>query len=741
MTHTKQIQFIFLLSFFFFLFSCSRLQQPAVESPVIDSLAKRCHTLLLDLQTDSLRDVAEVYMKTSTKHSEPFFKARQYYINSYFNARDYDKVLSLLSETEQMPHFNDYPGIVCDYMYTRARAFQYSKRYQEAIESFKQCLALNPKEEAQKKKLLPSILSAMTQLMNTYIISGNIKKGYHYFLELKECPTPIIQHLALRDLYSHLGYLAFQSGHSKEAYEITDSVFVLPLHESTPEKLFRDYSYASVVFYNHPDRKETVIKWLEQAIEEADKYAYTSGKEWSMNTLASLYWQLGRVEEGTKLTYEALAIAQKRGDKAAECYIYNDLSQLYKGWELYAQAIEFANHAIEAILPTDNLQLKSTAFKVKADIFKTMGQPDSSLYYYKKAEEYGIKAQIPITYHTAKGYMAELLISYHSGDSLDLGVRYIREILKETSSNEERSYYFYCLGKGLIKQGHINEGESMLDSMYADASRIKGVTYSEGVLEYVIDHYLSRENSSKVMQYTNLYRQQVDIHYNEKISRKVTSSMIQYQTEKKEQQLKLANAEIAVNNLQIKLYIVALIIFLLILIVSILWYWHERKLQKSRQLLAEQEKITALREREIAEIRLQEQEQQLANALENLKDANQESEQMREQLNDFLADHEKLQTITSITPSILREKGEVKFRRYFVQLYPNFIHALRDCIPGITRGEEILCMLIALNQNMNEVAEILCIEKKSVKMSRYRLRKKSGIEQEESLDSYIRSLI
>lgn len=736
----KIIPYTLILSLLFSLFSCSSKQQINTENSTLDSLSQQCHALLLKLQTDSLRTAAEVYMKATPQYSKSFFKARQYYINADFNARNYEKVLTLLKETEQMPHFSDFPEIACDYMYTRARVFQYSSRYEEAIEAFKECLAFTPNEKIDKK-ILPSILSAMTQLMNTYIFSGNVEKGYHYFKEMKQHPTPVIKQLALRDLYTHLAYLAFQSGHTEEAFQIADSVFILPLHDSTPEKLFRDYSYASVVFYNKPDAKERVIKWLEQALEEANKYDYNSGIEWSMNNLASLYWQQNRVEEGLLLMYKALAMAKKRKDQGAECYIYTELSLLYKRWELYPQAQEFADQAIAAILPTDNLQQKSTAFKTKADVFKAMEQPDSSLYYYQKAEEYAIKAQIPIASRTARGYMAELLIQYYSGDSLNLGTQSVRDILKEMTPNGERSYYFYCLGKGLIKQGHIDEGEAMLDSMYAEVTLMKGVTYSDGVLEFVIDHYLSKGNSAKVMQYTTLYRQQIEVRYDKKISAKVASSMIQYQTEKKEQQLKLATTELSVKNLRIKLYIVALILLLLLLLGGMLWYWHERKLQKSRQLLAEQDKLMAQREREMAEILLREQEKQLASALENLRDANLQSEQMREQLSDFLSDQNNLQSIASITPSILREKGEVKFRRHFVQLFPNFILTLRSSIPDITRGEEILCMLIALHQNMDEVADILCIEKKSVKMSRYRLRKKIGIEQEESLDDYIKSLI
>ena len=333
------------------------------------------------------------------------------------------------------------------------------------------------------------------------------------------------------------------------------------------------------------------------------------------------------------------------------------------------------------------------------------------------------------------------MIDLHQGDSLALGIQLMRSILKNIGSNGNRSYFFYCLGKGLIKQGKVNEGEAMLDSMYKDISQIKDAKYAKGVLEYMIDHYLARENASKVMQYASFYRKQSEVLFNEQISQKVASAMIKYQTEKKEQQLKLTVAELSIKDLRIQLYVTALVLLFLVIVGGILWYLHERKLQKKREWLIKQEKAIAQREWQLAENLLHEEKIQLERALENLREANLESEQVHELFNEFMAHCENQQNIALITPSVFREKGEVKFRRYFMQLYPTFLNLLKERIPDITRGEEILCMLIVLGQNMDEVADILCIEKKSVKMSRYRLRKKIGITQEESLEDFIRSLL
>ena len=57
----------------------------------------------------------------------------------------------------------------------------------------------------------------------------------------------------------------------------------------------------------------------------------------------------------------------------------------------------------------------------------------------------------------------------------------------------------------------------MLDSMYREYSRIPDDLYKDGMMEFIIDHYLARKNDSKLAQYTAEYRRQMAIRLNENL--------------------------------------------------------------------------------------------------------------------------------------------------------------------------------------------------------------------------------
>ena len=90
----------------------------------------------------------------------------------------------------------------------------------------------------------------------------------------------------------------------------------------------------------------------------------------------------------------------------------------------------------------------------------------------------------------------------------------------------------------------------------------------------------------------------------------------------------------------------------------------------------------------------------------------------------FLSDNESVKTIY------------VRFNAR----YPGFIPALRKSIPGITRKETELCILIVLNQSTKEIARRMEILPASVNMNRHRLRRKLKISTAESLREVIVAL-
>lgn len=90
-----------------------------------------------------------------------------------------------------------------------------------------------------------------------------------------------------------------------------------------------------------------------------------------------------------------------------------------------------------------------------------------------------------------------------------------------------------------------------------------------------------------------------------------------------------------------------------------------------------------------------------------------------------------------LPPVILEKKTELEFRRSFDVAFPNFVSDLRNDFPGLTSSQELVCMMIFLHKNADEIARALGISRDSVNKSRYRIRRRLGLPRETDLDTFI----
>jgi DNA-binding CsgD family transcriptional regulator len=134
-------------------------------------------------------------------------------------------------------------------------------------------------------------------------------------------------------------------------------------------------------------------------------------------------------------------------------------------------------------------------------------------------------------------------------------------------------------------------------------------------------------------------------------------------------------------------------------------------------------------------------DENIASMVQKLKQLNQEKESITQKVNEFLNNKDKRRELETLTPFILKEDGELKFRECFELLYPLFLHRLREKVPSITRREELLSMLIVLKQDNKQIAELLAIAPRSVLMLRHRFRQKIGMNTEFSLEHFIEDLL
>ena len=126
---------------------------------------------------------------------------------------------------------------------------------------------------------------------------------------------------------------------------------------------------------------------------------------------------------------------------------------------------------------------------------------------------------------------------------------------------------------------------------------------------------------------------------------------------------------------------------------------------------------------------------------QQLQQSNAEKELISQEFDDIMNNKDHRQELESLTPSVLQESGESKFRQRFELLYPLFLPRLRECVPSITRREELLSMLIVLKQDNRAIAELLAIAPRSVLMLRHRFRQKIGLSAELSLESFIENCL
>lgn len=92
---------------------------------------------------------------------------------------------------------------------------------------------------------------------------------------------------------------------------------------------------------------------------------------------------------------------------------------------------------------------------------------------------------------------------------------------------------------------------------------------------------------------------------------------------------------------------------------------------------------------------------------------------------------------SKLTPSSMSAEDTARFRQSFTALYPLFLTRLREFCPGLTTGDETMCMLIKIGQSSVDIGLALGISRASVNTARYRIRKKMELSKEQQLDDII----
>ena len=629
--------------------------------------------------------------------------------------------MSLLYWIKKIGLFHAFMLVCCvclanDDLFKQARTLQREGKHGEAIAAFKNYLTQPVPGNELSDEQMVRYTDALVQLMNTYQSKGEPEACITTLQEVFQA-SPILQKNYLRDYYSVMGYALSRTENMKEAEETMLKAFTLPLHQATPERYFRDYAYAAAVFYSNPDYQTEVIDWCKEALAQAEFCKKTSGKQWVMAMLGSLYKRNGLIDKALDFFQRSKEEALEKKDELGMLNSLHALVDLFLYWDVPEYANLYASEAVqvEKTMTVENPMVSAQTYINKGRALQQLGQTDSVPFYADKARN--LCQSLPYnsgmvdvnllfgTYLTEKG-----------GDSMQAGITELQQVTQQgTVMNRAKAYH--QLAQTYLKNKENDRAEAMLDSMYTLLNQNDSPIYIHLNYQPILDFYLESKNPQKAEQYVRMMLQEQQAFKEKRLNFNLIEGIVDLQT--KQHQQELAIVQLSKTNQRLW-FLVAIVLSLAMVAAIVVLLLYQKKQHQIQMKMADDK---------------------FAKLVEKLDQSISEKEKIAKEICELLNDKDKRQELESLTPSMLQTNGEAKFRQCFEMLYPVFLTRLREKVPSITRREELLSMLIILKQDNKEIAELLAIAPRSVLMLRHRFRQKIGMTTDNSLENFIDEIL
>ncbi|MCF6361420.1 MAG: tetratricopeptide repeat protein [Cyclobacteriaceae bacterium] len=487
-------------------------------------------------------------------------------------------------------------------------------------------------------------------------------------------------YLALNNWY--LGKLYQKVGNFGKAFNFLNKAE--KQFETQGNKLFQLYVITEEgVYYEMQGDYTKALDFYLKAYELRELIGDMENSVQERSNIASIYARMGRFKEAKEYAKLSVDAAKKNpkafGQLAVEL---RDLGKKFQMEKSYDSAIFYYRKALKTSLDTKSLALRSSIFSSLASLYNEVGVLN-------KANAYLLKAK-----QLANGLI--LLDIY-----LELSKNH--QARQQTDSSLYYASKCIALGEQRGSKQHILE-----------ATAIKMEAFEH------LQHYDS------AFLYAKRAKQLSELIYNDKKDKRFNNLRVQLgllEKEKEIEALKLVRYQDKVRTFRIigGIAIILILVFVLLLI--------SRIKHKKKQKLLEQQ--------------LAKSKHKLSSQTLSMIHRNNAFEEIELKLMDVRsrcngnADPglQKIQQTINLNKSL--DSDWDNFSNYFSELHGNFLKHLSSPNYALSDYELRLCALIKLKLTNKEIATILNIEHNSVKMAKYRLKKKLGINENESMDDFI----
>lgn len=491
-----------------------------------------------------------------------------------------------------------------------------------------------------------------------------------------------------------------------------------------------------------------------EALELSEQLDYRSGQAFAHRVMGVASWTQGNYELGLISLLKALNLYAELNDQLGQANCNLNIGLIYNDQQNYARALGYFMNAIQGFESLNRSDRIATTYNKVGEVYTSQQN-------YSAAYDYLIKA---LSIHQTNGFSYGISESNNRLGRLFLAQgEYQRaldhlfnslEISENINDREGIARDYENIGRAYLLMGSYGQALEYLQKGEEKALDFGSKRWLRDIYLDLKELSLKRGRLQEALLYGDKYMIMKDSLFNEQMANRIAELEKRNEIEAKERELasirherQLLEEKDKLNN---TLNMVLAVSIVLLLISAWLVINRQRlKLRKDKDLFESRE---ALNRAELANAQFKEAElrqelefknKELTSYTINFIRKNEVMEELKESIK---AIRKKVDASTSAELNKLSrtvdhvldvDKDWEDFKLYFENVHKGFFSKLKQDFPDLGNAELKLCALLKLNLNIKETASIMGISPESVKTARYRLRKKLGLEKDQSLSDFV----
>ncbi|HWV66915.1 tetratricopeptide repeat protein [Chitinophaga sp.] len=508
--------------------------------------------------------------------------------------------------------------------------------------------------------------------------------------------------------WTRLGDVYHQSGQYKEVYAAYQKAVAIGNKYKETQALCIVYNELGL-FYSSLQESDKALEYFQKSL----LLIPLSNQQAICNKYLNIgmtYGAAGDTKKALEYLEKALAIALRTNSSKDLAFIYHNIGNVYKEQKEkdFDRAIEYYMLSLKASIDSKNLKLEASNYTMLSDIYMQQGMLQPALQFVQQAIDVSGKAGFTPILINSRILLYDIQSKLHLFRESETGLQQLQD--SGSLNMEQRKY----------------------------------------MLEAFLDLFREKGEYSKALNYAVLLaaaKDSIAILSNKK---NMDLLEVRFETKEQEKEINLLKQENKWKT--ILLYLGGIGVLLSTGIIVLLFYSRrlKEKVFEQREKMLQEENNKILAEKALMEEKALREKEKLNHKNRELSASVIQADQMNRILSDIkekLSGQDKLNNTTNMedVQRLIRHNLRLsdnwhKFKLHFEEVHPAFFDKLIGLSPGLSQNELKHCAYIRMNMSNKQVASLLNVHPDSVKMSRYRIKKKFGLSPEDDLTRYILSL-